>query len=268
MRKAVSTMCATKGARFNSAPAWVKPDHVAIFKSDFAAETYPERVFGGDHLLFSKLMYKLATKENKGEAYIKTLTALLLKERTGKLGAHWRTEANVATDKEFADLDDGVRFVLRWMQSASSMDKLEEVAHIFQVYVKSAQKTIVVPVTLSGLPESNKTQAEAARKAAAATVAARLPEKKDWKLEFEYLVDPGILDGWRLNVGSFVVEDMSAYLDRRSKAEGESAAADFSQGPKEAFTVTEWKHNPETEALGEWVNELSQYDAEEARSGY
>eukprot|EP01061_Rhynchopus_euleeides_P024772 TRINITY_DN39938_c0_g1_i1.p2 TRINITY_DN39938_c0_g1~~TRINITY_DN39938_c0_g1_i1.p2 ORF type:complete len:284 (+),score=138.26 TRINITY_DN39938_c0_g1_i1:48-854(+) len=267
MRRAAINV-ARSGVRFQSTPAWVKPDYLTIFQSNFADAQYPEHVLGGDHLMFSKLMYQLAIKENKGDVYLKNLEALLLNSAQGKFGPHWTVSTNVAEDKQFAELEAGVRFVLRWMQATSQMDKLEEVARIFQVYIKAAKKTIVVPVTLSGLPESNAKQAEAARKAAQATVAARLPEKKDWALEFHYLVDPGILDGWRVEVASLVVEDMSAYLERRSKAEEESTAADFTSGPKEVSATTTWEQNPETELLGDWVDELSLYDAEEARAGF
>ena len=266
MRRAITNV-SKAGVRCNS--SWAKPDFVKVFESDFAAAEYPERAVGGGHLLFSKLMYQLATKENKGEAYLKSLESILTKEKLGSLSPHWRTETNVGEDKEFADVEAGVKFTLRWMQTSAQMDKFDDVAKIFQIYVKAAQKTVVATITLPGLPESNGKLAEAAKAAATQQFKEAFPAKakEGWKLEFSYLVDPGILAGWRAEVGSYVLEDMKVYLAARAAAETESHGADFLAGPKEQFTATAWPATPETEIMGDWCDELAQFDAEEARFG-
>lgn len=159
-----------------------------------------------------------------------------------------------------------MKFVLKWMQTSAAMEHLEDVVKIFTVYVKASKKTIVVPVTLAGLPDSQTKQVTAARKAAEETLA-QLPDRKGWKLEFEYFVDPGILDGWRIEVGGLVVEDMSVYLQARDTAASAAASVDYLSGPTATSVATEWPRNAETELLSSWCDELALFDAEEAKYG-
>eukprot|EP01059_Diplonema_ambulator_P017300 TRINITY_DN2929_c0_g1_i1.p1 TRINITY_DN2929_c0_g1~~TRINITY_DN2929_c0_g1_i1.p1 ORF type:complete len:269 (+),score=95.29 TRINITY_DN2929_c0_g1_i1:51-857(+) len=253
-------------ARWNTAPAWVKPQFLQIYETDFANAEYPERAVGGDYVNFSKLMFQLATAEKKEDKYLSDVQGLLSKGN--RLATFWRTESNVATDKEFDNLEPGVRFVLRWMQSCSAMDNLEEVAKIFGIYIKAAKKTIVVDVTLAGLPTSQAKNVEAAKQAAEATLASHFPEKKGWKLEFNYLVDPGIIDGWRLEIGSMVVEDMRVYLDAWNKAASAAASVDYTHGPTIKSLPTVWPQNAETDMLADWCDDLAAFDAEEALHGF
>eukprot|EP01064_Diplonema_japonicum_P033248 TRINITY_DN6506_c0_g1_i2.p2 TRINITY_DN6506_c0_g1~~TRINITY_DN6506_c0_g1_i2.p2 ORF type:complete len:265 (+),score=98.44 TRINITY_DN6506_c0_g1_i2:48-842(+) len=263
MRRVLSS--AMRGqARWASAPAWVKPQFLQIYESDFATMEYPEMAVGGDYLQFSKLMYQLALAEKKEEKYLSDVQALLSKKE-----AFWRTQTDIVADKEYENVEPGVKFVLKWMQTSSAMDNLEEVTKIFGIYVKAAKKTMVVDVTLAGLPEqaSQKANVDAAQKAAEATLANNFPNKKGWKLEYNYLVDPGIIDGWRLEVGSLVVEDMRVYLNAWTKAASASASVDYTAGPVSKAVATVWPQNAETEMLADWCDELATFDAEEAQYG-
>ena len=285
MRRAVSNVA--RQARFQSAPAWAKPAFIEVFKSDFAAMEYPANAVGGEYLNFSKLMYKIAVLEKKEDKYIADLEKL----KSADLPPFWRTELNIATDKAFADMEPGMKFVLRWMQSNSQMDTLDVVGKIFGTYVRSSKKVMLVPVTLAGLPAGQVSQIAEAKKAAEATLAEYHADKKGWKLEFEYLVDPGIIDGWRIEVGSIVVENMSAYLKEADAAAagGEMVCnlipscelrysyciitkqttkqVDYTSGPSAVAAATVWPENPETSRLQDWCDELSLYDAEEAVIG-
>eukprot|EP01060_Flectonema_neradi_P033487 TRINITY_DN563_c3_g1_i1.p1 TRINITY_DN563_c3_g1~~TRINITY_DN563_c3_g1_i1.p1 ORF type:complete len:264 (+),score=81.40 TRINITY_DN563_c3_g1_i1:106-897(+) len=261
MRRGVANVA--RQARFQSAPAWAKPAFVEIFKSDFAAMEYPANAVGGEYLSFSKLLYKIAVLEKKEDKYIADLQKIM----SSDLPPFWRTELNIATDKAFADMEPGLKFVLRWMQANNQMDNLEVSAKIFGAYVRSAKKVMLVPVTLAGLPSSQASQIAEAKKAAEATLAEYHADKKGWKLEFEYLVDPGIIDGWRIEVGSIVVENMSAYLKEADAAATGGEAIDYTTGPASATATTVWPENPETSRLAEWCEELSLFDAEESVLG-
>eukprot|EP00659_Diplonema_papillatum_P010268 gene10268-15792_t len=268
MQRAISAVARsslTRAARFNSTPAWVKPQYVELFKSNLDKLEYPEKAVDGEHLVFSKLMYQIAKAEGKEEKYLSDLQTL--KQNAKQLSRTWRTSSNVAEDKEFQEMEPGVRFVLRWMQTSAQMERLEDVTKIFAIYVKAAKKTMVVPVTLAGLPETQQKNVDAAKKAAQTVLSTRFPDKKDWKLEFDYVVDPGIIDGWRLEVGSLVVEDMSAYLSTFEKAAGASAQVDYTAVPVAKPLATEWPLNAGVEMFSDWCDELTTYDMEEAKFG-
>eukprot|EP01063_Lacrimia_lanifica_P036592 TRINITY_DN7300_c0_g2_i1.p1 TRINITY_DN7300_c0_g2~~TRINITY_DN7300_c0_g2_i1.p1 ORF type:complete len:274 (+),score=138.44 TRINITY_DN7300_c0_g2_i1:59-880(+) len=270
MLRRCATQAVRRGAmsqmRFQAAPAWATPKFIEIFNTDFASATYPVNAMGGDHLLFSKLMFQIAQAEKKEEKYVKDFAALLQASAAGNFGTFWRTETDVATAKEFASMEPGMKFVLKWMQSSNAMEHLEDVAKIFTVYAKAAKKTVVVPVTLAGLPDSQTKAAAAARKAAEETLNAAA-DRKGWKIEFEYFVDPGIIDGWRVEVDGLVVEDMSAYLAARDNAASAAASVDYLSGPTMTSVATTWPRNAETEILSQWCEELSLFDAEEAKYG-
>lgn len=244
-------------------PVWAKDALVKVYESDFEAAVYPEQIVAGSHLVFSKLLFKFAQTEKAEEKYITDLTTNFPTAKS-KAGAFW-ADKDIATDDAFKGLSDGVRFTLSWMQKSRLLEKTDSVTDIFKLYVNSSRKTMVAQVSLYG-PDKAKNSA-AAKEAATKLMEVYFPDKKGWKLTLDETSTAGAINGWRVNVGGMTFEDVAAIKAASAAATASADLSECTAVPVVKFRATPWPENIEAEVLSKWTQDLSLYDAEEARHG-
>lgn len=249
--------------RFAGKPAWAKDGLVKVYESNFEADKYPEEIVAGEHVVFSKLLFKFAQAEKAEDKYVTDLTTGLAAAKA-KAGAFW-ADKDIGTDDAFKGLSDGVRFTLAWMQKSQLLDKIDSVTDIYKLYVASSRKTLMASVTLYG-PDKGK-NSTAAKDAATKLMDAYFSEKKGWKLNIDETNLGGSINGFRVNVGGMTFEDTAAIKAAAAAATSSADLTECTTVPVAKFQPTVWPENIEADVLSKWTQELSLYDAEEARYG-
>jgi|Transcript_73388 hypothetical protein len=230
--------------------------YVEIFQSDFpTAESYPVELLGGPHIDFAKLLFAFATKTESKNYKLYVDDFAKLDGIIQKAGPFWAEEPAMES-ATFSSLSPGFKFVLGWMQSEGAVDSLPYVESAYKELYNEASKNIACTIVTSKAKESCATEVSAAE-AAAKEIAKS--EFKDYKLVFEYKVDPAIGGGYTFEVGSIFVNKSAV------AASSEAALAQASGAMKDWTALPAMPPKP-TVHLSETLQRLLGADADDLAS--
>ncbi|EPY33580.1 hypothetical protein STCU_02147 [Strigomonas culicis] len=256
-RVALKALTASTAARFYTPSA----DLVKLYDSDFARASFPTNIVPSDSVLFAKFLYKAAEQKNIFEKVLQDFETIAA--AVPKLPVFWERTVVVQDVKEFKGLQEATSFTLQWMQSNGMLDLLPDVAEVYETYVNAKLKRVSVKVYVApGKTGDNATIAEA-KKIAEST----LKDSKEYaglKPHFKVLVDRTIVEGFTVDIQGIFVNKAKG----RQVASSESASdADYTNIPLMHGRKTSWEDNIETQVLRQYLDKLSEYDAEEMVSG-
>lgn len=241
------------GARFYTPPEDLKK----LYSSDFEAATFPVGIVPSDSTLFAKFLYKAAEPKNAFDAILKDFDAI--SAASTKLPVFWERTANVESMPEFKTLSAPTFFTLIWMQNNGMLELLGSVRESFETYVNAQRKKAVAKIYVADAKDST---AEA--KKVATELHKSLTELNGFTLEFKTVVDKTIVSG-------FAVEIAGRYVNQAKGAEASAQVAsddvDYTNIPAPKVNKTVWEDNVETEVLRKYIDQLAQFDAEEAKIG-
>lgn len=221
-----SVALSVKAVRSFATPA---PKYVQIYNSDLSSRQYPAQLVGGMHVEFAKLLFTFA-EECEGKNYKLFVDEFRkLDEIAATKGAFW-AEENFLDAPAFKALNPGFKFLLAWMQSEGAIDRLDSVRRAYKELASEAAQECTAIVIVSQEPSAIKTQIEEIQKEVALVL--RTTAFKDYKLSFEFKVDPSIGGGYIFEVAHQVVNKSTA-------AAAETAALEKATG-----TIVDWTAMP------------------------
>ena len=254
MRRLGSSVARVAAARFYTPPEDLKK----LYASDFDSQAYPVNIVGSDSTLFAKFLYK-AVEANKGfDTIIKDFDTIA----TAKLPIFWERAANLDQIAEFKGLSAPTTFTLNWMQQNGMLDQISVVRATYETYVNALRKKAVARIYVgdeknaTGIAEGKKVAAELHKLA---------KELTGFTLETVIVVDKTIVSGFTVELaGQYVNQAQGADVATAAKS---SADVDFTNVPAPKISKTAWEDSVETEVLRKYIEQLAQYDAEEAKLG-
>ncbi|KEG14276.1 hypothetical protein DQ04_00541080 [Trypanosoma grayi] len=251
-RISASTLSVT-AARFYTPSEELKK----LYDSDFDKSRFPLNIVPSDSVLFAKFLYKAAEQKGNFDAILKDFQTVAA--ASVKLPIFWERTAIIDNIAEFKQVSEPMFFTLVWMQTNGMLDLIPDVAEVYETYVNAKQKKAVAKIYVAPGKESEVSEA----RQVAQQLHKGLKELADHSLTFKTVVDRSIVTG-------FAVELAGQYVNR---AEGQkrqvsgSDEADYTNIPAPKHVKTVWEDNIETEVLRNFLDSLSEYDAEEAKYG-
>lgn len=233
-------------------------DMKKLYNSDYDSQAFPINIIGADSNIFAKFLYKAAEGNKSFDVVLKDFQTIA----TAKLPVFWERAASIDQIAEFKGLSPATIFTLHWMQQNSMLDQLSSVRSCFESYVNAQRKKAVAKVFIKDAAD---TASVNEGKKIAAEMHKDNKEISAFALEFEVLVDSTITSG-------FCVELAGSYVNQ---AKGIPAAGsinsavdiDFTNIPNAKSIKTTWDDSIETEILRKYIEQLAQFDAEEAKNG-
>jgi len=241
------------GARFYSPPEDLKK----LYSSDFEAAAFPVGIVPSDSTLFAKFLYKAAEPKNAYDAILKDFETI--SAASTKLPVFWERTAVIDGMAEFKNLSAPTYFTLVWMQNNGMLELIPSVREAFETYVNAQRKKAVAKIYVN---DAKDVSAEA--KKVATELHKSIAELNGFSLELKTVIDKSIVSG-------FAVEIAGRYVNQAKGAEASAKVAsddvDYTNVPVPKVSKTVWEDNVETEVLRKYIDQLAQYDAEEAKVG-
>jgi hypothetical protein len=229
-----------------------------LYASDFDNQAYPVNVVGSDATLFAKFLYK-AVEEKKGfDSILKDFDTIA----SAKLPIFWERASNLDTMAEFKTLSPPTTFVLNWMQQNAMLDQISVVRATFETYVNALRKKAVARIYVG---DEKNAAAIAEGKKVAAELLKGTKELEGFTLETVTVVDSTFVSGFSVELaGQFVNQGQGAQVANAVKKDDD---VDYTNAPAAKVCKTVWEDSVETEVLRKYIEQLAQFDAEEAKIG-
>lgn len=230
-----------------------------LYASDFDSQTFPINIVPSDSTLFAKFLYKAAEPKNGFDAILKDFETIAA--AAPKLPVFWERTANIENMPEFKNLSAPTFFTLIWMQNNGMLEFLPAVRDAFETFVNAQRKKAVAKLFVADTKDA---AAVADAKKVATELHKSLKELTGFTLELVTVVDKSIVSG-------FAVELAGQYVNQAKGAEASARIAsddvDYTNVPVPKVVKTIWEDSVETEVLRKYIDQLAQYDAEEAKNG-
>jgi hypothetical protein len=229
-----------------------------LYASNFENETFPLNIVPSEATLFAKFLYKAAEPKSAFDAVLKDFDAIAA--ASTKLPVFWERTADIESMPEFKSLSPSVYFTLVWMQNNGMLELLSAVRESFETFVNAQKKKAVAKIYVSDVKDS----AVAEAKKVAQELHKATADLAGYSLEFKVLVDKEIVSG-------FAVELVGQYVNQAKGAQASAKVStdevDYTNVPTPKISKTIWEDSVETEMLRKYIDQLAQYDAEEAKNG-
>lgn len=229
-----------------------------LYGSNFENATFPLNIVPSDSTLFAKFLYKAAEPKSAFDAVLKDFDAIAAVST--KLPVFWERNADVENIAEFKALAPATVFTLIWMQNNGMLELIPAVRESFETYVNAQKKKAVAKIYVNDLKDASVAEA----KKVAQELHKGNSDLNGYTLEFKIIVDKEIVSGFAVDlVGQYVNQAKGA--EASAKISGDDV--DFTNIPAPKISKTIWEDNVETEVLRKYIDQLAQYDAEEAKNG-
>lgn len=255
-RLAVSSVSAIAAVRCYTPPEDLKK----LYNSKFENEAFPLNIVPGDSTMFAKFLYKSAEAKGTFDTILKDFDTIAA--AATKLPVFWERTANVETIAEFKSLSPATTFTLVWMENNGMLELLPSVRDAFETYVNAQRKKAVVKIFVA---DAKDTAAVNEAKKVAQELHKETKDLNGFTLEYKTLVDKSFVSGFAVELaGQFVNQAKGA----ETVAAKSSDDVDYTNVPVPKFNKTVWEDNVETEVLRKYIDQMAQYDAEEAKTGF
>eukprot|EP00760_Papus_ankaliazontas_P002563 PhM_4_TR11126/c0_g1_i1/m.102703 len=256
MRRFVSAGSVAAYVRAYTAPA----EAVKLYQSNFTAGPFPVQCAASDEAEYAQFLYKLSGDQGQ---YLKDFDAL----KKLNLPVFWERSNNVVDMPEVAKATSAnFVFTLRWMQTQGSLENLETVRAFYETLVNANKKRLVATVYTSAKGVADTKLQGEAKALVQETLKSNafLKDKASWTLDFKFVVDASVRDGFYAEFGGVTVTTIA-------QVRGEEVQAD--EGEKDYTNVqamksvmkTVFADNIETDVLRKYFDQLALLDEEEQK---
>eukprot|EP01012_Entosiphon_sulcatum_P057723 TRINITY_DN81565_c0_g1_i1.p1 TRINITY_DN81565_c0_g1~~TRINITY_DN81565_c0_g1_i1.p1 ORF type:complete len:265 (-),score=64.50 TRINITY_DN81565_c0_g1_i1:34-828(-) len=216
-----STQLARRYASTAPAPA---SKYAEIYESNFEQGQFPIPLHGGAHTSFAKLLWSYATsvEGKRYDLYVNEFARF--EELTAKLGALWQYDYNLISAKEFASVNRGFIAVLAWMQQTNNLDSYDRVKAAYMEMYNEVNGAIQGTLTLAAAAKDK--ELEQIKAQVTPIVAKEYPSRK---LQFNVVIDPTLIEGWKFDVGSLVLDNAVGLRKALDAKLGRAGAEDFTK---------------------------------------
>ena len=254
MRRLGSSVARIAAVRCYTAPEDLKK----LYASDFDTQAYPVSIVSSDSALFAKFLFKSVEEKKAFDSIIKDFDTIA----NAKLPIFWERAANLDQIAEFKTLSAPTTFTLNWMQQNGMLDQIPVVRATYEAYVNALRKKAVARIYVGD--EKNAAAIAEGKKIAAELLKAN-KELAGFTLETVTVLDKTVVSGFTVELaGQYVNQGQGADVAAAKKS---TADVDYTNAPATKVVKTIWEDSVETEVLRKYIEQLAQFDAEEAKIG-
>ena len=229
-----------------------------IYDSDLDGQKYPVDVVASDSSIFAKFLYKVM--EPKSSFDIVLADFKKIDDAVAKLPVFWERSSDVENTKEFQTLSPPMIFTLCWMQSNGMLEQLPKVRAVYETFVNAQRKKAVARIYVK---EAQDAAAIEEGKKVATELHKGIKEISGFALDFAVVVDRDITTGFAVELNGLFSNNAKG----KESAQSSTSEVDYTTVPAVKYAATKWPETVETEVLRKYIDQLTLFDAEEAKYG-
>lgn len=229
-----------------------------LYESSFESAAFPADLTPNDTTLFTKFLYKAAEANNGIDAVLNDFNTISAAK--AKLPVFWERTIEVDKAPELKSLTPATMFTLNWMQANGMLEQLPAVHNAFESLANAKKKRLVATIYVASDKGTEAAQTEA--KAVAKQLHSQVAQYNGYTLDFKVAVDTSIVSGFIVDCAG-----LSATTAKGKDVAAFAGDVDYTAIPAPKISKTVWEDSIETEVLRKYLDQLSLFDAEEAKNG-